>query len=162
MRVLENNKNLNVLVDDEDYQLFSKFKWTIIYKREIPYVIRGQWISETKSTKIIYLHRLLVNAKNNDIVDHINGNTLDNTRANLRICSSVDNSRNQKLNKKNKTGYKGVFYNKRLKSKPYSVHIGFNNKTIFCGYYSTKEEAASAYNDVAIKFFGEFARLNKI
>jgi hypothetical protein len=94
------------------------------------------------------------------IVDHINGNTLDNRKLNLRICKNEENVRNQKLSKRNKTGYKGVSYNKRLEK--FCATIRFKNKTICLGHFENKIDAAIAYNNSAIKYFGEFSKLNEI
>lgn len=106
------------------------------------------------------LHRIITNAKPGEYVDHINGNTFDNRKCNLRICTNTGNSRNKSIQKNNKSGYKGVSWNKQ-RNKWYSC-ICVNNKTKSLGKFNTKEEAAEAYNKAAMKYYGEFARLNVI
>ena len=92
--------------------------------------------------------------------DHINGNTLDNRRINLRICTHQQNMWNKPISKLNKSGYKGVFYIKS--SKMYKASLKINNKLIIIGYFYFAKQAAKAYNEIAIKYHGEFANLNKI
>jgi len=91
-------------------------------------------------------------------VDHINGNTLDNRKNNLRICSRTENSRNTKLSKNNSTGYKGVTYYKR--DGKYVAKITVDRKRIHIGYFTTLIEAATAYDLMARKHFGEYANIN--
>jgi AP2 domain-containing protein/HNH endonuclease len=106
------------------------------------------------------LHRLIMNAPADKEVDHINGDTLDNRRCNLRICSHKENLRNQKLPKNSKSGYKGVTWYKRIKK--WRSHIRLNKKQIHLGYFDDIKLAANAYNEAAIKYFGEFAKLNDL
>ena len=107
------------------------------------------------------LHRFLLNVTDkNQFVDHINHDTLDNRKSNLRICSLQENSRNRKKAKTNKSGYKGVVLYKQ--SGKWKAYTKVNMKSKHLGYYDTKEEAALAYNDFAKKTFGEFCYLNDI
>jgi hypothetical protein len=93
--------------------------------------------------------------------DHINGDTLDNRRCNLRVCSHQQNISNRKKQRNPTTSqYKGVHLDKargkwhaKLRSHGRMVHIG---------YFTSEEDAAQAYNEAARKHFGEFARLNVI
>lgn len=155
-----NKEEYKIIVDDDCPNQVKLQKWTILIKKNIPYAIMGKWIKN--KTIIMYLHRILINAKKGQVVDHINGNTLDNRLSNLRICTNAENIRNSKIPKNNKSGFKGVFFNKRLKSKPFSVKLRINGKNKHIGYYSTKKQAALAYNKAAKKYFGEFARLNVV
>lgn len=90
----------------------------------------------------------------NILIDHIDGNRSNNSKDNLRISNNSTNAYNRKTY--NKTGFRGVFkQNNRYKS-----IIGYNNKLHHLGYFSTKEEAALAYDKAALYYFGEFAILN--
>ena len=113
---------------------------------------------------MIYLHKAILLSPKGSYIDHINNNTLDNRQCNLRICSNRENLLNRSAPKNNTSGYKGVQYLPRLKNgkNPYSASISTNGKSNHLGYYSTAEAAATAYNESAIKLFGEFAWLNKI
>ncbi len=93
-------------------------------------------------------------------VDHINGNPLDNRRENLRICENAENNRNKGLTKASTSGYKGVSLYKR--SGTWRAYIVTNYKQKHLGTFDNPIDAAKAYNVAAIKFHGEFARLNDI
>jgi hypothetical protein len=92
--------------------------------------------------------------------DHINGNGLDNRIINLRICTQSQNLRNRGASINNKTGYKGVSYDK--KSNKFKAQIRVNKKNITLLTTNNLIDAARAYNNAAIKYFGEFAQLNVI
>lgn len=106
------------------------------------------------------MHRLILSLKSGEICDHINGDKLDNRKKNLRVCTSSQNLANRGSQKNSRSGIKGVtFY---VRTGKWAANIAFNRKQTFLGYFLSKEEAASAYNQAAIEHHGEFARLNKI
>lgn len=158
MLEIQLTKNQKVLVDKNLYEDLNKNKWYTMNCSGKYYAARTIKIDGKKKT--ILMHRYIMNAPKNKVVDHINGNTLDNRIENLRICSHKENIRNSKKCKNNTSGYTGVFFYKRTKR--WQSCIGVNNKIINLGYYDTKEEAALAYNEAAIKYFGEFAKLNEV
>jgi hypothetical protein len=104
------------------------------------------------------LHRVVLQAKREQIVDHRDGNGLNNLRSNLRFTEAAGNSHNRCRNVGSTTGYKGVSFN-RLCSK-FEVSIRFNRKKIHLGMYKTAEEAARVYDAKAVELFGEFAKVN--
>lgn len=106
------------------------------------------------------MHRLIMNAQNGQMIDHINGNVLDNRKENLRLCNKSTNAMNCKVHKHNTSGYKGVAWHKQMKK--WRAYIVINDKQKSLGLYKTKEEAAKAYNKAALELFGEFAKVNKI
>lgn len=150
-----------VIIDDDDYIFYKKYKWCLIKKRNSFYLGRGQWDSKNKTTKIVYFHRLILN-KTSKMIDHINGNTLDNRKCNLRLATNQQNIANQKISKRNTSGYKGVHLKKYNLKNPYIAYITCKNIRYHLGYFKTAEEAATAYNNAAKKYFGEFAALNEV
>ena len=147
------------LVDDEDYEWLSRWKWYSLKRRSgIFYVTRNQWNFGTKKSSKICMHRLIMKAVGGEIVDHKDGNGLNNQRYNLRFCTGTQNNANSKLQKNSTSRYKGVTsvkYNRKWQSQ-----IQHRYKHIHLGLYNTSEEAARVYDKKAIELFGEFARTN--
>jgi hypothetical protein len=149
-------KNHSVIIDDEDYQrIMENMKWTPSNNgRNKIYFYKAK----QKDNKItwISLHRFIVGALPGQEVDHINGNTLDNRKINLRLCDRQHNNFNMPMRKNNKTGLKGVstYFNT-----PYFIaRINVNGKTIQLGVFNTPEEAHKAYCVASKKYHGEFGR----
>jgi HNH endonuclease/AP2 domain len=106
------------------------------------------------------MHRMVLGSTA-EIVDHINGNGLDNRRANLRDATKSQNQQNRKRpNKNNKSGYKGVYWHGTASK--WVAAITVESKFHGLGLYEKKEEAALAYNVAALRLYGEFAALNQI
>ena len=152
-----------VIVDEADYPAMSAIRWGVsrsvsgsIYARHAAHLGKGQ-----RSVSVA-MHRLLMGNPVGMIVDHINGNSLDNRKVNLRICNNTENVRNQKVSKNNTTGYKGVMLVKGTVGRWYRSRIFVNRKAINLGYHPTAEQAAHAYNEAAKEYHGAFARLNII
>jgi hypothetical protein len=140
--------NLNIKLDPEDLKKFG-FKIVNISGG------RGDgYLAFWYKGKNVMLHRVIMNAKDTEIVDHINGNTLDNRKINLRVCSHRQNIINSKPRSDNTSGYKGVFRNRATNL--WEARVG----NVFAGSYTYKTEAAVAYNKAAIKLHGEYNRLN--
>lgn len=113
-----------------------------------------------RNNNVGLLHRLIMNAKDNEYVDHINFNKLDNRKCNLRICSKAENTQYQQISTRNTSGYKGVSWDKE--NNKWYAQIKTNGKHFNLGRFDNKHEAAKAYNIAAIHMFGEFAKLNDI
>lgn len=153
MKVIRKGEEYAVLMDAEDLERYGQEKWNICSEG---YVVRSEYIGQGKS-KRIRLHREIMDAPEDLEVDHINGNPLDNRKSNLRLCTPKENSWNRGIRKDNTTGYKGVFRREGIKTgKMWYAKVGHFHTE----YFETKEEAANAYDYYALKFYGEFARLN--
>ena len=145
------------IVDDEDYERAIAYKWHVSagYK-EIKYARTNIKIGRQRTT--LSLHRFILQTHEDQEVDHINGDGLDNRKSNLRLCTHGQNQQNCRSFKNVKSKYKGVF---PIGDK-WTAHIYFNKKLRHLGYYCSENEAAKIYNLFAIKYFGQFARLNSV
>lgn len=140
------------LVDDEDYDYLNQWKWRFDGR----YVVRTATIS-FKNRITIWMHRLIMGTSVNELCDHINHNTLDNQRLNLRNASTFQSAMNRRIHKNNKSGYKGVV--KRGNSS-WRATVDFRGKHVFCHTFPSAIAAAKAYDENALKWHGEFADLN--
>jgi hypothetical protein len=135
------------IVDDDRYDELSKTKWNYL---SVGYARSG-------NGKIL-MHRLIVGASRGELVDHIDGNKLNNQKENLRICTKSQNAMNSEKKSNNRSGYKGVAWSKQMQK--WDVRIKANGRRVFIGLFDDVHDAAIAYNDSARFFFGEFAKLN--
>jgi len=123
------------------------------------YVIAKKPKYHKNKEETILLHRYIKNIFNKKcLIDHINGNKLNNLEINLRVATRQQNAVNSKLSKNNTCGYRGV---RSIKNK-YGAYIKYNYKQIHLGSFSDIKDAAIAYNNKAIELFGKFATLNEI
>ena len=159
MKEIQLTKGKVALVDDEDFEYLNQFKWQANKIRNTFYANRNFRIYKNKQGKI-YMHRLILKAKKEYVIDHIDGDTLNNQKKNLRICTHSENMRNSKIPINNTSGYKGVSYIKR--DKKWEAYITFNNKLLNLGTFTDPINAAKAYNAAAVKYHGKFAKLNVI
>lgn len=143
------------IVDEADAEMVSRYRWCYL---NVGYAARHERIDGKDRT--ILMHRFLLGASPEQLVDHINGNGLDNRRVNIRLCSKADNQRNQRRNSKNTTGYKGVSFDKARGK--YSASIGVNGEQITLGRFPTAEEASLAYEEAARRYHGEFAYVHSV
>lgn len=156
--IIKLTKNQITVIDDEDYELVSKHKWRTLLRPDGKFVAIK---SPSTECSYLYLHRLIMKAPKGLVVDHINGDTLNNKKENLRICSQMQNNQNrQRIISKSKI--KGVYKsnNPNLKAN-WVAQIVVNKHKICLGYFKTLEEASEAYDEAAEKYFGEFAYTNK-
>jgi hypothetical protein len=137
----------------------------------------GRWVIGSRKYGTRWLHRVIAIRRGDNIkgflVDHKNLNVDDNTRDNLRLATNGQNRANSKINKNNSSEFKGVHFKGRpeptgrkrrsdYQEKNWYAQINVNGKKLFIGQYATAEEAGRAYEQEAIKHFGEFARSNMI
>lgn len=158
-RKIELTQGKHAIVDDEDYGWVSQWKWHV--HRSNPggetFYARcnmGAWPNQKK----VYLHREIMKPPPGMQVDHIDGNGLNCTRANMRLATDTQNRYNQRPYSNNKSGFKGVVWNKPTKK--WQARIGVNGKKISLGYYDSPEDAARAYDKAAREYHGEFAYTN--
>ncbi|QYC10549.1 HNH endonuclease [Brevundimonas nasdae] len=148
------SRGLEAVVDLVDLPLVEPFNWAALCtKTGHAYAQRSRTI-EGRVTHIL-MHRAIIEPPPGMVIDHINGNGLDNRRSNLRICSHNDNMKNQVVHRINKLQAKGVYLPKGKQR--YRATITFNGRKIRLGSYATVQEAAAAYKGAAIALGGEFA-----
>jgi hypothetical protein len=150
------------IVDDEDFEYLNQWKWCLRGTgRGKFYAIRGfRKSKKNNKTGSVRMHRQIMKVEKGFVVDHIDGNTLNNKKNNFRICTQSDNCKNQKMSIKNKCGYKGVSQQKNTNK--FISQISLNNNKIYLGTFTDIIDAARAYNEAALKYHGEFAHINKI
>lgn len=150
MKIIPLNKGKEALVDDEDFDMLSRYHW---YCDVHGYV-------RTSTPYKMYMHRLIMNPPKNMQIDHSDNNRLNNQRSNLRICSESQNRMNAQLRKTSKSGYKGVSWT--TEKQRWKVQLRKDGKNVVSKYFQDKHEAARYYNQKAIEFFGDYAWLNTI
>lgn len=155
MRKIPLTRGYEALVSASDYDQVAHLKWSVVncggklYARHYTGAI---------PRRVIFMHRLLTNAPKGMLVDHKNGNGLDNRRENIRLCTNSQNGMNQDSPKPN--GYKGVTFDKSRGKSPWLARITKDGVMTYIGCFGTALEAAKAYDIAAKKVFGEFAKVN--
>jgi hypothetical protein len=147
------------LVDDEDYEWLSQWKWFAYKGRNTFYAARNR-LTKEGPLGIIRMHRCILGLKRGDGIqtDHIDGDGLNNQRKNLRYCTHQENQRNR-FQQMGTSRYKGVHWCNRNKRWMAKIFIG---KQLFLGSFINEVDAAIAYNTAATKYFGSYAKLNII
>jgi hypothetical protein len=134
------------IVDDGDFEWLSKYKWQVNHgyaKRDV---------------RCIRMHREIIHASKGIDVDHINGNTLDNRKRNLRLVNDFQQNQNSAIRKDNISGCRGVNFFKPRGT--WSARIQYNGKRIGLGTYHRKSDAMKAYTEASKKYFGVYKRKN--
>lgn len=131
-----------------------RYKWRYLKGDRRGYAVTGT--TSKYNMNIIQMHSHIMNCPKGLVVDHIDGNGLNNTKENLRICTREQNAINRHKNTVTAHKYKGIF----KKRGRFAAQIFFNNEKIYLGEHDTQEQAAMAYDRAAIRIHKEFANLN--
>ncbi len=107
----------------------------------------------------VLMHREIMDPPKGKVVDHINGNPLDNRRCNLRVCTQSQNLMNMRKTR-GTSQYKGVYLAGPRWPGVWKAGIKVKGKILYLGMFKTEVAAAVAYNDAAAIHFGEFAKFN--
>jgi len=146
------------IVDPQDFDRLSKYKWNACKSGRTFYVVRYRPLGKGRC-KHILMHREVLKLGKGYYVDHINHNGLDNRRTNLRPATPAQNAQHRRKCRTKKTSkYRGVYWFK--KRKKWACRIRVNNKCISLGYFEDEKGAARVYDRAARKYHGEFAETN--
>src|SRR5690606_24980699 len=157
IRLSQTDPSVVTIVDADDYEWLSQWVWGAQESRS---GLRARRIDRSEGRqKKIYMSRVILNAQAGEYVDHINGDTLDNRRSNLRLCSNQENLMNRGLNKNNTSGYKGVTWN--AQKNKWMAQITVDHQHVYLGCFESPQDAARAYDKAASDSFGEFALTNE-
>ncbi|MGA2093555.1 MAG: AP2 domain-containing protein [Sedimentisphaerales bacterium] len=146
------------IVDVEDYYRYGKFQWCMGGTGKKCYAARGVRGADGK-LRVTFLHRLIMNAPKGKLVDHKNGNSLDDRRANMRLATRKQNMQNrQKTSTKTSSRYIGVYFDRARKK--WVAEINYRKRRVFLGRFEAEEAAARTYDEAAKRYRKDFARLN--
>jgi len=152
MKAIPLSKGLVALVDDIDFVVLSAFKWCSSEKAP-GHVHAVRRPRGQQGGALVHMHRSVMNAPKGMVVDHINGNTLDNRRSNLRVVTHKENIRHRAhgANRNSGTGVRGVSFCKTRGR--YIAGIKVDGKKINLGRFDSIDAAAQAYAEASVKFF---------
>jgi hypothetical protein len=142
------------IIGAADVPLVESWNWFAMVQSHTVYAIRKEYNGTKQRT--ICLHRVVMGEPEGLQVDHEDGDGLNNQRYNLRVASSFQNSHNRRVSSNNKSGFKGVCWNKG--SGKWLAQIGFNSGKKYLGLFTSPEEAHAAYCQASKKYHGEFGR----
>lgn len=152
MKEIKLSKGMVALVDDGDFEWLNQWKWT---HATGGYAYRAYRISGIRI--VVYMHRIILGIFNNKEVEgeHIDGNGLNNKRSNLRVASRKQNNQNLGLRSDNKSGFKGISWDKSRAK--WFASSSENGKTIALGRFNSIDEAKESLDSYRLKKHGEFA-----
>lgn len=152
----------HALIDEEDAQMVMQYRWSVRRGRHTWYAV--SYRGRGRHARPVFMHRLLMGLEGRRArsveVDHVDGNGLNNTRANLRLATRAQNARNHRRSAANTSGYMGVSWH--AGSRTWCVQIRAQGRALRVGLYRDLDDAARAYNEAARRYYGPFARLNDV
>ena len=146
------------IVDDEDVALLSQFKWHAQWAKLTNSHYAECWVYQPYKYREV-MHRMIMGLSRGDgkQVDHINGDTLDNRKVNLRLVNHSQNQMNRKMQCPwSSSGIRGVSYCK--KTGLWKARVNHQGKEIWLGRFLSKEMAALAAHRARLEAYGEYAR----
>lgn len=154
MKLIPLTQGLFAKVSDHRFEYLNQWKW--FAKRD--HQTNNFYAFRQDNGRTVSMHRFIMNTPDDLLCDHKNRDTLDNQDENLRNCTKTQNRMNAGKNKNNKSGYKGVHFDKHRKK--YRAFFKVGGKTVPIGSFDNVVDAAQAYDAAVSEAFGEFAYLN--
>lgn len=153
--IFKSSQGDDILVDDEDYERLKHVKWSV---RRSKRTKNSKERISIRNTKIgMSIARFIMKCPKNKVVDHINRDPFDNRKVNLRICTNAQNNANREMGNR-KIKYRGVYKMRGI----FMAQITIKRKTIYLGSSKDQLVCAKMYNEAALKYYKEFACLNKL
>lgn len=148
VRMIPLDDGFYAYVDTADYEWLSRWKW---------HMSSGYAVRFSRG-RMVFMHKMILDAPTGMVVDHKDGNRVNNCRCNLRVCTPLQNARNRRRSGRTGSQFKGVYYAKRLKKWYAKWWYKARNRRL--EYFDTETDAARGYDLAAVRWFGEFACLN--
>ena len=159
MKTIQLSGNAIATIDDADLPLVSAYQWSVESRGGRQYAVC--YLDPRDLTRKLLMHRLIMNAPRSEVVDHIDGDGLNNQRVNLRVCTIAQNGMNrrkQRTRAKTASCFKGVSWDQT--NEKWRARIVLKGKQKSLGYFCSESEAARAYDAAAVLHFGAFACTN--
>lgn len=149
-------RDLFATVDAEDLPLVQSYRWWAKQNGNTFYAAADVSLGRHQRERLL-MHRVILGASPGESVDHIDGDGLNNCRANLRLATKSQNMMNARVRRDSTSGYRGVSYCRYTGR--WQANIKKNGKRTFLGRFDTPEQAAEAYRQAADRLFGEYRRI---
>ena len=157
--LIELTRGYKAIIDDESYAIIKGHKWSAVtIYRNNGTVINNYAVTRIGKYSTVRMHRLITDVAKELVIDHIDGNGLNNCLSNLRICEQYQNAMNKRPQLNTASIFKGVNWHKGRKK--WIATIRINKERKYLGGFIAEEDAAKAYDAAALELFGEFARPN--
>lgn len=151
------SKGQKTIIDDKDFEWLNQNRWYLGSGGYVTRVLSRKLHPQGKQTRV-FMHRVILNPPRGYFTDHINGDKLDNRKANLRVATARQNSYNRKIGSNNKSGCKGVYYRPNYGKRKWAVYIKLPDKLKFISGHEDKQEAIEAWQKATKEYYGEFAK----
>lgn len=155
MKTIQLTQGEVAIVDDEDYELLRSFNWRLQRNKRYSFAIRNDRLPDGRRTTI-RMHHMVVCVGDGYVLNHRDGNGLNNQKSNLRVATKSQAQYTKRLQRSSKSGLKGVFWDSTKRK--WRAEISANGKKIRLGYFCDRKEAYSAYCKASGKYHGEFGR----